>query len=226
MKQSHRYTNLEHLRSKVKERMKMEDSHFELVSSEFDNEEQIEEDNVQFLHEEDETTHCLHMCMIKSMEQLIPKKEEFELTDSLGEDLMNEKNGKTVIMCTKHNGKTANFVCINKSCEYVFYCMSCRKQHAKDCNRKEMFMNIKDLYDKNMVDQYFDTNDFDYEGQIDQVKEMIKNSKERMNEIYDILEKNLICKIKFHSKEFIFNKVKAKIEDKFDEFEGKKVKNF
>jgi hypothetical protein len=89
-----------------------------------------------------------------------------------------------------------------------------------------MYINLSEIRDKNFMDQYFDTTDYDYDGKVDAVKKMIEESKTRMNEVYNMLEKNFIGKIKFHSKEFIFKRFKTNIEDKFDEFEGKGILGF
>jgi hypothetical protein len=221
MDKSHRYTNLKDFDFKVKSRIKIDDDDFEVINSELEENDKIVEDNVEYLQEEDEIIQALNICMIKSVGKLIPKKDSSEMVDQLGENLMKKNGDKAKFVCSKHPEKNANFICVNKSCEYILYCMSCRKQHSKECTRKEMYLNVKDIEDKNFVDQYFDSSDFGYNEKIESVKKMIADHKDRMNNSYDLLEKNLIGKIKFHSKEFIMKRIKDSIEEKFNEYNGK-----
>ena len=94
MKQSKRFTNLEQFHSKIRLPLNMEENDFEVIISELDQEDQTEEDNVKYLHQEDAVIQSLHICMRKSTMNMIPRKEEFELSDKLGEDLVSEKDKK------------------------------------------------------------------------------------------------------------------------------------
>ena len=223
---SHRYTNLADFNEHVKSRIKIDDDKFELIETEKDEDDRFEEDHVKFLREEDEIIQALQVCSSKSFLNFIPEKDSSQLMNELNkEGIMKTLNGKAVFYCKRHPEKKANFICVNKCCEYTLYCMSCRKNHAKECNRKEMFMNINQIEKKDFMDEYFDVHEFKYDEKINKVKEFVETQREKMSEMLNVFEKILVNKIKLQSKEFKLKQIKDLIEDAHRKFEGKGAAN-
>jgi len=215
------FKNLEEFESKVIGNLNIDQDGLEEIKGALDEDEKIEEENVPYLHNEDVATQGLNICMSKLIQNAIPKKTESEIIDKLGNNLMKEDGDDVKFVCQNHNNANAYSLCVNKSCDYVFYCRGCKKSHQKKCNRTEMDLHLADLSNENFIDEGFDLSEFNHDENIDKIKDMIAEYKEKMSNAYDLLEKNMISKIRMFSKEFILKKIKGNIEDKLDEFKGK-----
>ena len=140
---NHRYTNLEQFKSEIISKTKIDSSEFQIIELEIEETERFEEENVNYLRQEDETIQSLHVCSSKSFTNCIPSKSEEELNNELSsEDLFSIQNNNIKFKCKIHPERNAAFICVNNSCPLTFYCLSCRNEHNKTCNRKLMAMNI------------------------------------------------------------------------------------
>jgi hypothetical protein len=215
------FKDLDEFESKVIGKVNIDQDGLEEIKGALDEDEKIEEENVPYLHNEDVATQGLNICMSKLIQNAIPRKTEAEIIDKLKGDLMQEDGDDVKFVCQNHDSAKAYSLCVNKSCDFVFYCRGCRKNHQQSCNRTGMDLHLADLKNENFVDDGFDLSDFKHDVNIDKVKDLIAEYKDKMNNAYDLLEKNMISKIRMFSKEFMLKKIKGNIEDKLDEFKGK-----
>lgn len=221
MERGHRYTDLADFNKQAKSRVNVDEDVFEVVIAEKEEDDRFEEEQVEFLREEDEIIQALHVCGSKNFSDFIPKKSESQLISELNvEGLMQIQNENVKFFCKNHLNKKANFICVNKSCEYTLYCMSCRKQHDKCCNRKFMSLNVNQIRNQDFVDEYFDVADFGFNEQIDRVKELVGGKRDKLNELLNVFEKTLVNKVKLQSKEFKLRQIKGFIEDAHQKFTG------
>jgi hypothetical protein len=219
--QAHRYTNMEQFKQGMNSHLRLPENEFEVIYSEQNESERFEESHLPFLRKEDEKIQTLQVYLSRNFKNFIPCKSSAEMTSIFDDENMMKINGdKIQFYCQKHPKKKAGFLCLNKSCDHVMYCMSCRKDHDQNCNRRQMVMNIKDIEDKDFANDYFDIEDYNYEEQTSKVKELVQTQREKMNEMLDLFEKTMISKIKMQGMEFKLKQMKEGIEDRHKHFKG------
>ena len=220
---SHRYTNMEQFKDHVKSKLRLDDTEFEVILTEQNEDERFEESHISYLREEDENIQALQVCSSKCFRNFVPCKNETERVNEFeGIELMKMVNDKPEFYCKTHPEKKANFICLNKSCDYIFFCMMCRKKHERTCSRKLMVMNIEQIKNKDFINDYFDESEVDFDESIKKVQNKIKKKREKMNEMFNVLEKTLVNKLKLQSKEFKLKQMREFILDKHKDYKGRK----
>lgn len=218
---AHRYTNMEQFKEGMKSHLHLPENDFEVIYAEQDESERFEESHIQFLRKEDEKIQSLQVYLSQNFKNFIPCKSQQERTSIFDDENMMKKNGdKIQFYCQKHPGKRAGFLCLNKSCDFVMYCMSCRREHNEECNRKLMYMNIRDIEAKDFANDYFDTGEYDFDEQVKKVKDLVQKQRVKMTEMLDLFEKTMISKIKMQGMEFKLKQMKEAIDDRHKHFKG------
>ena len=202
--------------------IKISEDAIELFKVEIDEGNRFEEEHVKFLHEEDEIINALNICFHKSFNNSLPAKSSFQLMNELNEaDLMKSKGNSVSFHCKKHNSRTAKHICVNKSCEFTLYCMDCYSTHQKKCDRNLMPLHIGDTLNIDLLDEYFNVSDFDFDAKVRKVREWIEVHKNKVHEMLSVFEKTLINKLEMQSKEFLLKNLRNSIEDSHRKFQGK-----
>lgn len=208
-----RYTNLQEFQDKIKIKFGYNDDSFEFLTSQIYQPEQIKDEEFDLIREEDELIEALQLNLRKAFENLIPKQGKKEWMN-------NAESSEKMFKCKKHPNRSCTYVCVNSSCPYGFFCQSCSKAHQKECNRNIMYMNSDQIINREFVHEYFDPSSFDYEQQIRAVRELVDEKRKKINMNFDVLEKIMVNKIKFQSKEFKLKQLKACLDNVFEEYEG------
>lgn len=85
-----------------------------------------------------------------------------------------------------------------------------------------MVMNIEQIKNKDFINDYFDESEVDFDESIKKVQNKIKKKREKMNEMFNVLEKTLVNKLKLQSKEFKLKQMREFILDKHKDYKGRK----
>ena len=215
------YKDLDDFESKVMEKLALGVNEFSrLRENEFEPEERREEE-VKEYNEEDLKNECLNLVMKQTIEKIFPDGlERFgDFIKTSGIDNMNNIND---FKCNNHDKRSVCYVCVNPSCKYVFFCQGCLAKHNKECDREHMIMNNEKILNEDYADQYYDYEDFDFEGKRDQIKEKFAELKEKINTSLDVLEKVALDKISFFTKEYNLRRIKETISTNLDDFKDTK----
>ena len=218
---NHRFTNMEEYKNGMKSRLRLDDNDFEVIYSEQNEDDRFEESHLPYLRKEDNEIGTLQLYLSHNIHNFIPAKEKSECTSIFGEKgLMKIVNDKPVFFCRTYPDKKATKICLNRSCKHVLFSMKSQKVHESECNRKLMTWNINEVLDEFLIDDFFDTNDYDFDEQIQKVKDLVEAKKTKMNEMLDVFEKIMISKVSLQAKEFKLRQLKEIINDKHQIFKG------
>ena len=213
----HRYTNLTERKTAVMEKAGIEEDLFEVLESNIYDPSIIKMDELDLIRPEDDTIYALTLNLLKSFERCIPEKQTEKWVESVRRSHNSNVDQKDM-KCKKHPERTATYVCVSTHCPLNFFCQACVRTHEKTCDRKYMHMNSIQIQNEDFVTEYFNPEEFDYDGKIDEIKAIVKKQREKNNMTLDIIEKIMLNKLKFQSKEFKLKQMKAKLEKHFDEY--------
>lgn len=198
---------------------------FERLESSMVHLREIEEEHIHHTTKEDQQLDALHLNLAKSFNSIYPRKNESEGLPNGDSKIPKKESNKSqnlFIYCSKILNRVASVVCVNATCPEPFICQTAIKKHHKVCNRENMTIPIQEVLDLEMLDtNCFNPEEFDYEEKIDIVKNVVRESKEKLNQMFDILLRNSINKLCHESKEFKMKQLRKIIEEKVEKFNSK-----
>ena len=181
------------------------------------------EDHVSLLQKEDEIFQSLYKKFYNNLNSFIPRKNINELNQINSRSIIKKIDQKDEIFCVNHENKKAHFICLSPSCQHVFYCMSCHKDHSRQCEKGQIILNIDKNKDSRILEEYTNVEKFDFDEKNSLIEQMIQSKISKFSEYMKILETNFILKLK-QSKEFILKKLKDNISGLYGTYKGNKVK--
>ena len=111
---------------------------------------------------------------------------------------------ETSFFCKNHLRQKKNlFLCLNVDCPLKVFCKVCKiKKHLKCCSRINMDIKLDEIGDKEEILEFFDVENYDYAGFESEVRGKFGEIRETMNSNIDQMERLLLKKIRYESKEF------------------------